>query len=134
VILPSTATNISATCLNLPSGATCGYSAETGAVTITSLSSTPVGAYTVTVVFTETEPGAVTAAVLVPLLLLPFTSWLKKQPSKPLWRAAMFGALLLVAGGCITACGGSSGSSQMPPPSSASHQVTSSATVSLTIH
>jgi hypothetical protein len=32
----------------------------------------PTGTYQVTVVFTETEPGAATAIVLLPILLLPF--------------------------------------------------------------
>jgi hypothetical protein len=131
VVLPSTATSVSTTCLNLPTGATCSYSAASGAVTISTLSTTPAGAYTVTVVFTETEPGTATAVLLVPILLLPF-AWLgRKTSSRRLCFAILLGSLLLVPAACVTACGGSSGSTQMPP--TVTQQVTSSATVSLTV-
>lgn len=132
VVLPSTATNISASCLNLPSGATCSYSATSQAVTISSLSSTPAGTYQVTVVFTETERGAATAIVLLPILLLPFIGPGKKISSRPFWLMSFLGILLLVMGASITACGGNSGSTQTPPPN-VSHQVTNSGTVNLII-
>src|SRR5258708_34553482 len=41
VKLPSGANDVSATCLNLPGGSTCGYSAAHSAVTITTSSTTP---------------------------------------------------------------------------------------------
>jgi hypothetical protein len=132
VALPSTVTNISATCLNLPSGATCSYSATARAVTISSLSSTPAGTYQITVVFTETEPGAAAGFVLLPILLLPFAYLRKKASLRPLWVMGSLGVLLLVSGACITACGGNSGATQTPSPN-VGHQVTSSGTVSLTI-
>jgi hypothetical protein len=131
VTLPSTAASVSAICLNLPAGATCGYSAASGAITISTQSTTPAGTHTVTVVFTETEPGAAVSIVLLPILLLPFACIRRKKSSRPLCFTALFGILLLVTATCITACGGSSGSTQAPP--TVSHQVTSSATVSLTI-
>lgn len=133
VVLPSTATSVSATCLNLPAGATCSYSAASRAITIGTLSTTPAGTSTVTVVFTETEPGAATAVMLLPILLLPFAYPRNKVSSRPLWFTALLGILLLVAGASITACSGSPGSPQPPSASNLSHQVISSATVNLTI-
>ena len=70
VTLPSSATSVYVTCLNLPSGATCNYSSTTNAVTITTSSTTPAGTYQITVIFTETLPGAASALVLLPFLLL----------------------------------------------------------------
>jgi hypothetical protein len=123
--------NVSATCLNLPTGAACSYSAASGTVSIRTLTSTQAGTYTVTVVFTESEPGVATAAPLLPILLLPF-AWLRKKTlSKRLCFTISLGALLLIPAACITACGGSSGSTQTPPV--VTHQVTSSATVNLTV-
>jgi hypothetical protein len=129
VTLPSTATTVSAICLNLPAGATCTYSS--GAIAISTLSTTPAGSYTVTVVFTETEPGAASSIALLPILLLPFACSRKKTSSRPLWFTALLGTLFLITAASITACGGSSGSTQTPP--TITRQVTSSATVSLTV-
>jgi hypothetical protein len=132
VTLPSTASSVSAICLNLPAGATCSYSAASGALTINTQSTTPTGTYTVTVVFTETEPSAATAIVLVPILLLPFACLQRKASSKGLFFTILLGVLLLVPAACVVACGGSSGATQTPP--TVTQQVTSSATVSLTVH
>jgi hypothetical protein len=131
VVLPSTATNVSATCLNLPTGAACSYSATSGTVTISTLSSTQAGTYTVTVVFTETESGVATAFTLLPILLLPFACTRRKVSSLRLCLTVLLGVLLLVPAACIGACGGSSASTETPPV--ITHQVTSSATVSLTV-
>lgn len=131
VALPSTATNASATCLNLPTGATCSYSAASVAIAINTLSTTPAATYTVTVVFTETQPGAATAAVLMPILLLPFACLRRKTSFRRLCLTFLMGALLLVPAVCVTACGGSSGSTQTPP--TVTQQVTRSAIVSLTV-
>ncbi len=131
VTLSSTVTSVSAKCLNLPAGATCSYSAASGAITISTQSTTPAGTHTVTVVFTETEPGAAVSIALLPILLLPFAWIRRKTSSRPLCFTALLGTILLVTASCITACGGSSGSTAAPPAES--HQVTSSATVSLTI-
>jgi hypothetical protein len=131
VVLPSTATNVSAICLNLPAGATCSYSATSKTVTVSTLSTTPAGAYTVTVVFTETESGVATAVTLLPILLLPFACTQRKMSSRRLCCTVLLGFLLLVPAACISACGGSSAPTQTP--SVVTHQMTSSATVSLTV-
>lgn len=135
VALPSNATSVSATCLNLPSGATCSYVAASGAVTIATLPTTPAGSYIVTVVFAETQPGVAAALLLLPILLLSLPSPGKKASLRPFRSTALLGFMLLLAGASITACGGSSSSAppQTATPSQASHQLTSSATVILTI-
>jgi hypothetical protein len=130
VTLPSTATAVSVSCLNLPSGATCSYSASTGAVTIATSATTPAGTYVITVVFAETLPGASSAWLLFPLLLLPLAAARRR------WRAAGFGlmaslVLLLMVVATMGGCGGGSSSTSTPPPQT--HQVTSSGAVTLTV-
>ena len=129
VTIPSSATNVSASCLNLPSGATCSYSASAGTVTITTSSSTPASTYQIVVVFTETLPGAATAMVFLPILLLPLLFMRRKLTIKGFWFAA---SLLLVVSVAAIAngCGGG-GSTSTPPPQT--HQITSSGTVTLTV-
>ena len=133
VTLPASATNVSAACLNLPRGASCSYSAATGVVTIATAAATPGGAYQVTVVFTETEPGAAAALVLMPLFLLPLLLTGTRIAARR-GVTVLLGLILLAAAACISACGGSgtSGvtSASSPTPT---HQVTSSGVVRLTI-
>jgi hypothetical protein len=57
VTLPSKATSVSVTCLNLPTGATCSYSSTTNTVTIATTLATPAGTYQITAVFTELCPA-----------------------------------------------------------------------------
>ena len=66
VTLPTSATSVSATCLNLPAGATCSYSPATGILTISTSSSTRAGTYVITAVFDETLPGAAAALLHYP--------------------------------------------------------------------
>jgi hypothetical protein len=129
VTLPSSATNVSVQCLNLPSGTACSYSASTGAVTITTSSSTPAGTYQIVVVFTETLPGEATAMIFLPILLLPLLFMRRRLAAKGFWFAASL--LLVVSVAAVaTGCGGG-GNSTPPPPQT--HQVTSSGTVTLTV-
>ncbi len=130
VNLPSSATNVSVTCLNLPTGASCSYSAAASAVTITTSATTPSGTYQITVVFTETLPGPAPAFVLIPLLLSPFIFVRRKLAlSQPRFRVYLALFLLASAFG-ITACAGSGSGSTSTP---SSHQVTSSAALTLTV-
>lgn len=129
--LPSTVTSASITCLNLPAGATCSYSAS-GTVTIATSSTTPKGTYQVIVVFAETMPGAATAEVLLPMLLLPFMFRRKELAMRGIWGAALLGLLLTGGAAYMTGCGGE-GSTASGPGTPATHQVTSSGTVTLTI-
>jgi hypothetical protein len=129
VTLPASATNVSVTCLNLPSGATCSYSSATGTLTITTSSSTPAGTYVITVVFTETLPGAATALLLLPILLRPRTRGGRKWRYARVWLLACAGVLILVAL-AGNGCGGGSGGGSTTPPT---HQVTSSGSVTLTV-
>jgi hypothetical protein len=135
VTLPSSATDVSAKCLNLPGGAACSYSATTGAVTITTTSTTPAGTYQITIVFTETEPGAVPAVAILPILLFPLLLARRRLPSTRYGQTAHVVLILFVAIACISACGGGnsgSGSTSNPPPNP-THQVTSSGVVNLTV-
>jgi sugar lactone lactonase YvrE len=134
VTLPSSATNVTTTCLNLPSGATCTYSATAGAVTITTSSATPPGTYQVTVVFTETEPGAASALALFPVVLLPVLLAMRKLRLTQSGLTVCLGLTLLTGMAFISACGGggNSGSSTTAPPTP-THQVTSSGVVNLSV-
>jgi hypothetical protein len=129
VTLPSSATNVSASCLNLPSGAACSYSASAGTVTITTSSSTPAGTYQIVVVFTETLPGAATAIVFLPFVLLPLMFLRRKLAIKGIW---IWTSLLLLVSVATVAAGCGGGASSPPPPPQ-THQVTSSETVTLTV-
>jgi hypothetical protein len=127
VTLPSTASNVSITCLNLPAGATCTYSAATNVVTIATSSATPTGTYQITVVFTETVPF--TAAFLAPLLLLPLFLLRRKLTAQGSWTVLCLGAALLASTVFALGCGGSSSGSSSPQ----TQQVRESGTVSLTV-
>jgi len=130
VSLPSSATNVSVTCLNLPAGASCSYSSTRGAVTITTSSTTPKGTYQITAVFTETLAGATSAIALLPFLLFPLLYMRRKLVGRGVWLTASL-ALVFVAGvAAVIGCGASSTSMA---PSNATQQVTRSGGVTLTI-
>ena len=130
ISVPSAVSSITASCLNLPAGATCSYSSTSNTLTISTSSSTPSGTYQVTVVFNSTETAA--AAMLLPIFLLPLAFLRKRITGRGVWITACMGVALLVAAACASGCGGGGGSSSIvtTPPS---QQVTSSATVSLTV-
>jgi hypothetical protein len=129
VTLPPSATSVSASCLNLPTGASCSYSASSGAVTITTSSSTPKGTYQVTVVFSEILPGSASAFVILPFLLLPLLFIRRKMAGRGAWFTACIGLILLAGAAAAVGCGGSSSSTVTNP----THQISSSGTVSLTV-
>jgi hypothetical protein len=132
VTLPSSATNVSVTCLNLPSGATCSYSSVTGIVSIATASTTPKGTYDVTVVFTETLPGTAIAFVLLPVLLIPLLLIRKRLTAQGAWFSLCFSIVLLAGGTVVVGCG----SKASPPKSTVpdpTHQVTSSGSVRLIV-
>ena len=132
VTLPSSVESASVTCLNLPTGANCSYSATTNTLTITTSSTTPKGTYQITVVFTETVSGAATSWILLPILLLPLVYLRRKLAARGVWVTACLGLVLLAAVAYTSGCGGSSGGSSSPPPPQ-THQVVSSGSVSITI-
>jgi len=131
VTLPSTVESASVTCLNLPTGATCSYSATTNTVTITTTAATPAGTYSVTVVFTETVSGAATAGILLPILLLPLLFLRRRLAARGIWLTACLGVVLLAGAAFCNGCGGGGSSSTTSPQT---HQVVSAGTVTLTIH
>jgi hypothetical protein len=125
VSLPTSATNVSVRCLNLPPGAACSYSSGAGSLTIVTSSTTPSATYLVTAVFTETLPGAL-GALLLPLLFLPLRRANRQRSTRVvllLFLAAM------VSAGFLVGCGGA-GPSSTPM---ATHQATSSGTVILIV-
>jgi hypothetical protein len=132
VTLSSSATNVSVTCLNLPSGATCSYSATTGALTISTSSSTPAGTYQITAVFTETLPGASSAVVIVPMLLLPLMLSRKRWASGRIRLAVCLGSVFVIAA-AVSGCGGGGGGGGGTTQGPQTHQVTISGSVSLTV-
>jgi hypothetical protein len=130
VTLPAMVESATVTCLNLPMGAGCSYSATTNTLTITTSASTPKGTYQVTVVFTETVSGAASGWILLPILLLPLMSLRRKLATRGVWMTACLGLVLLAAAASTAGCGGGVGNSTPPPQT---HQVVSSGTVSLTV-
>ena len=128
VTLPTSATNVSASCLNLPTSATCSYSSGTGAVTISTTTETSSGTYQVTVVFAETMSGTSSALILMPILMLPLVAIRKKWHARRIWLLACLGIALTA--GVVVGCGGSGSVSTTPP---STHQVTSSGIVSITV-
>jgi len=132
VTLPSSVTAATVSCLNLPTGASCSYSA--GTVTITTSSSTPKGTYQIIVVFNETVTESASAWILLPILLLPLYFARKRLTRRGAWITACVGLIVLAATATILGCGGggSSTNNQQPPPPQ-TYQVVSSGTVMLTV-
>jgi hypothetical protein len=131
VTLSASATDVSVTCLNLPAGATCSYSSATGAVTIATATTTPAGTYNVTAVFVQTLPGAASALILFPFLLLPLAGIRRKRSIKRMCLLACLAAALMASGVAIgCGAGGNLPASATPNPT---HQVTSSGSVSITV-
>jgi hypothetical protein len=133
VSLPSSASGVTVTCLNLPAGANCSYSALSGMVSITTSSTTPLGTYQVTVVFTETLAGSASLAfVIAPILLLPLFYLRRKVTALGALNTVCLALILLAGAELVTGCGGGGGSIQPVQPNP-THQVTSSGVVSLTV-
>ncbi|MFZ0305122.1 MAG: FG-GAP-like repeat-containing protein [Terracidiphilus sp.] len=130
VTLPSAPSAVTASCLNLPTGASCSYSSSTNTMTIATSTTTPAGTYQVTMVFTETVAGAASAFIFLPILVLPLVRARRKWTAGKIWFTACLGLVLLVASAGI-GCGGGGTSSTQPPPST--HQITTSAVVTLTV-
>ena len=132
VTLPSSATNVSVSCLNLPTGVSCSYSTSSKAVSVTTSTTTPKGTYQIVVVFQETvTTGTAAAGFLVPFLLLPLAFLKKKLNARGIVFAAVLAIGLAVAF-LATGCGGS-GTHPTPAPTTATSTVTSSGAVTLTV-
>ena len=135
VTLPATATNVSVACLNLPVGATCSYSSSPSALTITTSSATPAGTYQVTVVFTETLPGAASGLIFLSILLLPL-AWVRRRSSSTgkVWLVVCVAIVITTAVLAVGCGGGSSGSGGGGGGGSPqTHTVTSSGSVTVTV-
>ena len=128
VTLPTSASNVTVSCLNLPSGASCTYSSSPSVLTVSTSDSTPAGTYQITAVFSETLPGASSAAFLTPFLSLALLRFRKKS-GKQLARILGFFALIGLAL-AFSGCGGGGTGGNAPLPT---HQATSSAVITLTV-
>jgi uncharacterized membrane protein YgcG len=138
VTLPSTVTTTTVSCLNLPAGASCSYSATSNTVTITTSATTPAGTYQVTVVFNETVSGAANSWIVLPILLLPLMILRKRLAARGVWITACLGLVLLAGMAYSTGCGGgggggNSGGGNGGGGGSQTHQVISSGVVTLTV-
>lgn len=136
VTLPSSLTNATVSCQNLPIGATCSYSG--GTLTITTSSTTPKGTYQINVVFTEAVAGAATASILLPILLLPLVFLRRKQLARGAWTTACLGLVVMAAMtvACVGCSGGGGSASTVTPtptPTPTPTQSTSSVAVLLTV-
>jgi hypothetical protein len=131
VTLPSSATNVSVQCLNLPSGASCSYSASSSAVTIATSSTTPKGSYQTIIIFTETLPGAASAGIFFPFLLLPLL-YFRERLKRGVWITTCIILVFACGISCAIGCGGGS-SGSTGPPSNPTHVVSSSGVVTLTV-
>lgn len=129
VTLPSAATAVTASCLNLPSGASCSFSSSAGTVTIATSSTTPAGTYQVTMVFTETVPGAASSFVLLPILLLPLLLFRRKWNVANIGFTACLGLVLMAAAAGVGCGSGAAGA----PPVAPTHEVTTAGAVTLTV-
>jgi sugar lactone lactonase YvrE len=130
VKLPANSTNISASCLNLPAGATCTYSASAGALTIATAATTAAGTSQITVVFTETVPVAAAGAASLSLLLLPLAFADRRRRRKAVVLATGLVLAFLAVTASLTGCAGGGSSTT---PITPTQQVTSSAVVTLTV-
>jgi hypothetical protein len=141
VTLPASASNVTVRCLNLPPGAACSYVATSGALTITTSSTTPKtsgaltittssttpkGTYQITIVFTETLPGTA-IAWLAPFLLLPLANVRRKLQLRRSWLILVCAVACAITVFGVSGCGGSGGHS------TPTHQITSSGTVTLNV-
>jgi sugar lactone lactonase YvrE len=131
VTLPGSATNVSVQCLNLPAGATCSYSAASGAVTISTSTTTPAGTYQVTVVFNETLPGAASGLIFLPILLLPLVATRRKWARQHILLSALLAITITAVAATLGCGGGGSGGSTYTPPQT--HTATSSGAVTLVV-
>lgn len=136
----SSGASLSASCANLPAGASCSY--NNGVLTIGTSASTPAGTYQVTVTFTAVQQTAamnrhsqVLLTALFGLSGLPLgLLWVGDGRRKNLRRCGMLllGLWLLTL---LAACGGgSSGSSSKPPTNTSTTSAQSSVAVTLTVN
>jgi hypothetical protein len=130
VTLPSAVSSSSAICLNLPAYATCTYSGSK--LTIATSPNSPSGAWTITVVFTETQATTATATLLFPFLLFPYLLIRRKLAVRTV-RLADLLCMAIVAASIIAACGGANNSGSAPSQSGSAPTFTSSGVVTLTL-
>jgi endo-1,4-beta-xylanase len=131
VTLPSTVSDATVSCLNLPAGATCTYS--DGLLTIATSATTPAGVYQITVIFVETVIDTRAAGILLPILLLPLVIIRKRLAARGVWLTACVGLVLMVATVAVCAGCAREHSSSTTTTQTQTYLVTSSSVVTLTV-
>ena len=84
-------------------------------------------------IFTETLPGAATAFVILPILLLPLFLLRRRLLEKGIWTTACMGLVMLALTVAAVGCGGGGSGSSPVSPTNPTHQVMSSGGLTLTI-
>ncbi len=133
VSLPTKAAIVSATCMNLPSGATCTYVSTSNQLNIQTVPTSPKGMYQVTVVFNETLSSSTNGGFVLFPFVLPYLFRKSRLTSRHrilAWSIALGLALSAI---CAGGCGGRASAPQSSPESDSTQQLTSSGLVSLTI-
>jgi hypothetical protein len=130
IALPAGLSSASAICLNLPAQATCTLSGSK--LTIATTAGTVHGSWPVTVVFTVTQTTTAMAALLIPILLVPYIL-IRRHSGTRTVGLADFLCTAVIAATLISACG-SGIPRNTPSPVPSTRTYTSSGVVTLTIH
>ena len=120
------------TCLNLPTGAACSWSAASSFVNINTTADSPKGNFNVTVVFTETQNAFLPAGIMLPFVVFPL-ALVRRTGRKRLLRVFYLACLAVILAGFVVACANVSGLRSTPPAAGSTGTFTSSGVVSLTI-
>ena len=131
VSLPGQPAAVSATCMNLPAGATCTYISSSKQLMIQTAPTSPKGTFQVAVIFNETFPSTTNGGVVLPLFMFPFA---RKRNHRRARSVAKLGSILLAF--CVLSaigCAGVTSARQSKPQSIPTQQITSSGLVGLTI-
>jgi hypothetical protein len=129
--LPPAVSSLAVTCLNLPAGAQCAWSATTGSVTISTAPSTPKGTYQVTFVFTETLPA--TFAGMTPFSIVLLLLARGRRRAHRFADTALLLAICLLMAACFTGCGASAPASPPGAGDASAKQVTCAVAVNLIV-
>ncbi|HUY93721.1 MAG TPA: Ig-like domain repeat protein [Terracidiphilus sp.] len=129
--LPPAVSSLAVTCLNLPAGAQCAWSAATGSVTISTASSTPKGTYQVTFVFTETVSA--TLAGMTPFSIVLLLLARRRRRAHRFADTAALLAICLLMAACFTGCGAGAPASPPGTGDASAKQVTCAVAVNLIV-
>jgi hypothetical protein len=130
IALPAGLSSASAICLNLPAHAACTYSGAK--LTIATTAQTPHGSWPITVVFAVTQTTTAMAALLIPILFVPYILIRHRLTARTV-RLADLLCMAVIAAAVISSCA-SGNSRSTPAPAPSTRTFTSSGVVTLTVH